>query len=255
MNKIHKIKVGLFDSGVGGIPVFMSLNKALVENNLSGNVVIKYLGDTKNFPYGTKTTEELQKIVSKNIHDLTNEGCSIIGIACNTASVIYNSFTIFDVNPNIIPVLNLAAGKASAMAVKNLFVISSDYTANENAYKKIISQARPDLNIYESGEQTLIDYIEKDNKLMIKREIEKIVKKAPDSLDSLVLGCTHFSHIKDDLANAFFSKYGFIQIIEPTELLVTEIIKKISSVFVSVHKTKGNQIVFSGYNPDLLFSN
>ena len=87
-NNIHKLKVGIFDSGIGGLPVYYALKQKLEMQGIADQVSIKYLGDTKNFPYGTKTREELSGIVSNNIKLLLSEGCSIIGIEDSDKEII-----------------------------------------------------------------------------------------------------------------------------------------------------------------------
>ena len=72
--------IGLFDSGVGGLSVLKELMKRLP------NEEFIYLGDTKNFPYGNKSTEIIVELARKNIEFLINKNVKIIIIACGTAT-------------------------------------------------------------------------------------------------------------------------------------------------------------------------
>ena len=76
------MKIGFFDSGLGGITV---LNEALKENIKAEYI---YLADNKNTPYGIKDKNEVKKYVFQNIDFLVKNGCKIIVIACNTATAL-----------------------------------------------------------------------------------------------------------------------------------------------------------------------
>ena len=75
-----KKAIGIFDSGVGGLTVFSEIRKKMPNEN------IIYLGDTKNFPYGNRSKEEIIKFAIENTETLINKGVKIIVIACGTAT-------------------------------------------------------------------------------------------------------------------------------------------------------------------------
>ncbi len=74
------MKIGVFDSGIGGESVLHAAKKALF-----GHEFI-FRQDTKNLPYGTKTPEELLKLITPIIQEMVDEGCQVIVIACNSAT-------------------------------------------------------------------------------------------------------------------------------------------------------------------------
>ena len=75
------MKIGVFDSGIGGASVLKELVKIMPEEYL-------YLSDSWNNPYGDKTSDEIISISDDIVNKLINMGCKIIVIACNTASAI-----------------------------------------------------------------------------------------------------------------------------------------------------------------------
>ncbi len=75
----HK-KIGIFDSGIGGVTVLKEIVKILP------NEEYIYYSDSKNNPYGDKNDEEILKICDNIVEILIKENCKIIVIACNTAS-------------------------------------------------------------------------------------------------------------------------------------------------------------------------
>lgn len=72
--------IGIFDSGVGGLTVLAEIKKLLPNQD------IIYLGDTLNFPYGSKTKEEIIKYSKQNIEFLLSQNVKTIVIACGTAT-------------------------------------------------------------------------------------------------------------------------------------------------------------------------
>ena len=72
---MNKGAIGIFDSGVGGLTVFSEIRKKLPNEN------IIYLGDTKNFPYGNKSKEEIIKFSKENVETLIKKGAKIKVIA------------------------------------------------------------------------------------------------------------------------------------------------------------------------------
>ena len=80
--------VGVFDSGVGGLTVLPALH---APTQIFDS---QYLGDTAHFPYGEKTEAELVPLVLADIAHLVTAGCSLVGIACNTASIVWNDVFI-----------------------------------------------------------------------------------------------------------------------------------------------------------------
>ena len=73
------MKIGFYDSGIGGLTIFKEAIKRI-------NAEYMYLGDNLNAPYGIKEKEEVKKYIFDNVDYLINNGCKIIVIACNTAT-------------------------------------------------------------------------------------------------------------------------------------------------------------------------
>lgn len=74
------MKIGFFDSGIGGTTVMEAVKRELPEEEYI------YFGDTENCPYGEKSLEELQKIVTHDVEYLLGRGAEVIVVACNTAT-------------------------------------------------------------------------------------------------------------------------------------------------------------------------
>ena len=74
--------IGMFDSGVGGLTVL----KEIIKENPKENII--YLGDTKRFPYGSKSRESIIDLTKKGVDFLISKNVKAIVIACNTATSI-----------------------------------------------------------------------------------------------------------------------------------------------------------------------
>ena len=125
--------IGIFDSGIGGVTVFKSIQKLLPKEN------ILYLSDNLNSPYGNKSKKEIQELSLINSEWLANKGCKVIVVACNTAttnsiSLLREAFKLpfIGVEPAIKPAaINTKTGNIGVLATKgtlssNLFNITSN---------------------------------------------------------------------------------------------------------------------------------
>ena len=86
IKKMENNKIGIFDSGIGGVTVLKEIIKILPNENYI------YYSDSANNPYGDKTKEEVIEICDKIVQFLLSKGCKVIVIACNTASAKAVSF-------------------------------------------------------------------------------------------------------------------------------------------------------------------
>ena len=73
-------KIGVFDSGVGGLTVFSEIIKQLPNEDIT------YIGDTKRFPFGNKSKESIISISKQIVNYLILQDVKLIVIACGTAT-------------------------------------------------------------------------------------------------------------------------------------------------------------------------
>ena len=190
--------IGIFDSGVGGLTSFAEVRRLMPRED------IIYLADRDNSPYGTKTKEELVKLVSKNVSVLTSLGARAVLMACCTASTVFPLLTEKqrEISYPIIP----SAARYAASRGKRITVIATDYTVNSHAFRDGILALAPSATVTETSAQALVALVEggaRDGSL--NEEDRKFITKIADrvresSPDVLVLGCTHFTHLKNELS-------------------------------------------------------
>ena len=185
--------VGFFDSGIGGISLWMTVNEILPNENTV------YLSDSRNCPYGNKPIEYLNEICIKNTEFLISKGCKTIVVACNTATT--NSISLlrknFDlpfigIEPAIKPAaLNSVSGKIGILATKG--------TLSSTLFSQTSSSHLDEVESIKKDGDGLVELIEKGifdgrdlNNLLI-----KYLKPMIDfGVDQIVLGCTHYPFIK-----------------------------------------------------------
>lgn len=188
------------DSGMGGLSIAGEFQK------LYPAYGFLYFADTLNFPYGEKTEEELKGIVLKILDSLFEEyNISMIILACNTLSVSVLSFlrTKFTI-PIIgtVPPVKVAAENTSN---NNIGVIATDTTVKLEYLNNLINKFALDKNVFVKPAQQLVDAIEND---ITGKELEKIMQSElgifkEKDIDYLVLGCTHYFLISDQLESFF----------------------------------------------------
>jgi len=189
MNK----KIGIFDSGLGGLSILKELLKVLPNEDYL------FYEDSINNPYGEKSEEELFTITSKIVDYLLKEDCKIIVIACNTATTSCMK-KLREKYPNTIFVGTVPAIKmAYDNNYKNTIVLSTPYTRNSKRVEELIDEYHnPNQNIINISGENLASLIEGNRIDEIRSLLDRILSPYKDC-DSIVLGCTHYPLIKDEI--------------------------------------------------------
>ena len=201
------MKIGIFDSGIGGTTVMQAIKDVLPDEEYL------YFADTKNCPYGSKPFNELYSIVSANVIHLADQGAKIIVVACNTATTQcikklrqdYPALTFVGVEPAI----RLAA-KSNA---SKILVLATPGTINSERTKLLVEEnRRPHQTIKLLACPGLAETIEHNltkNPEKIHQKLEELLTDLNFNPDTIVLGCTHYSLIKPEI-QAFFPKAQLI---------------------------------------------
>ncbi|MDR0698544.1 MAG: glutamate racemase [Tannerella sp.] len=188
--------IGIFDSGVGGLSVWMEIDRLLPYES------IVYYADNANCPYGEKTQTEVIEYSAKITQFLIDKGCKIIVIACNTATsqaIDYLRKT-FDIPfVGIVPAVKQAAINSKTGVVAILATAGTLKSKKFNDTRKEFS-GNAEIILVEAGE--LVDIVE--NGLQGTVQSGKVLSKYIDPLmkrhiDHLVLGCTHFPFLIEDI--------------------------------------------------------
>lgn len=188
-----KTKIGFLDSGIGGVTVLKECIK------LNPNFEYIYYSDSMNNPYGDKNYDELIMIVDKIVCKLINDGCMIIVLACNTASCIcasylrekYKDIKFIAIEPAIKLVYDM--GNAD-----NTLIMATKGTMDSEKFH-ILYDKYGGNNCYLLSCVGLANLIEKGNVLELENYLIENLKKYSGKVTSVVLGCTHYPLIKDEI--------------------------------------------------------
>lgn len=197
--KKKNYKIGVFDSGIGGITTLKEIRKLMPNESF-----IYYL-DNKNIPYGNKSEEELDLITENIIEFFHKKKVKAIVIACNTATTRCVHYLRDKYKDDIIVGTEPAIKVACDKGYKNTLLLVTPLTAkSDRLFELINDNARSDQNITVIPCFGLADTIESKNKNKIKLAVYNLLYEYKMyDYDSIVLGCTHYIYIKKLLKELF----------------------------------------------------
>ena len=192
------LKIGVFDSGLGGLTVVQAMTKVIQDAK------IFYVADTKNAPYGEKTPEQILQY-SLNITEYLIETYNIdaLILACNTATSsaiahlrqTYPSLIIIGTEPGIKPAIEqTSTGKIG--------VLATPATLQGDKYQKLVDDLsmQKSVDIFEQACPGLVEEIEKGGSHSEKTKDLLETWLAPmreNKVDTIVLGCTHYPLVSE----------------------------------------------------------
>ncbi len=213
--------IGIFDSGIGGLTVANAISKLLP------NEQIIYFGDTAHLPYGDKSPELIHSFV-KNISQflLEKERCKSVIIACNTASATSYEF-LRDRHKGSYPIINVIDPIIEAIVeddtLNNIGLIATKTTIESGVYQEKMSRRNPNIEMNVLSTPLLAPMIEEGfSRDKISHTIIENYLSHPKfkNIDALILGCTHYVLIKDEI-NDFFN--GRVKLFDSTDLLALKL--------------------------------
>jgi len=219
-------KIGIFDSGVGGLTVLKEIKKIIPTSS------VIYYGDNGNAPYGDRPEEEIKNLCLKIGKFLYEEGVDVIVIACNTGTAASLN-AIREAFP--IPIIGvIEPGVRAALKTtenKNIGVILTPASAKMNAYKKVFDKIAPkDYTLMERGCKLMCPIVEGNWEIeygtYITDELIKLyIDGIPSNVDTLILGCTHYPIMIDTI-----SKYFTKNIVNPANETAHELMKQLAQI-------------------------
>ena len=198
------MRIGIFDSGVGGLTVLKSFLKYHPDNQYY------YYGDTLNVPYGDKTVEELYNCVKPIIKYFKEKKVDIIVIACGTVSANLYERLKKEIDIPIYSVISEIPKYIEKKKYKKTLVMATNsHIFKNNLKNEVIEVACPKLvPIIESGDYNRLDKVLDEYLIDL------------ENVDSIILGCTHYPIIKDFIRNKVGNN---IDLIDMGEILVQKI--------------------------------
>ncbi|MFK8044398.1 MAG: glutamate racemase [Crocinitomicaceae bacterium] len=215
--------IGIFDSGIGGLTVAHAVSKLLP------NETIVYFGDTAHLPYGDKSPNLIHSFV-KNITQflIEEKQCKSVVIACNTASATSYEY-LRDQFKGQIPIINvidpIIEAIVSSQTHKKIGLIATKTTIESGVYQEKMNRRNPDIKMEVLPTPLLAPMIEEgfSQDKISSTVIENYLSNPKfDNIDALILGCTHYVLIKDEI-NEYFN--GRVKLYDSTDILALKMIE------------------------------
>lgn len=191
------MRIGIFDSGVGGLTV----QRALLERLPGADTV--YLGDTARVPYGTKSAETVTQYSLRNARFLARHGIDVLVVACNTASAVALPALRAELAVPVIGVVEPGARvAASASRGGRIGVVGTQGTVASGAYQAAVRRERPGAEVIARpcplfvplAEEGWTDAGDELVRGIVRRYLGPLREAA---IDTLVLGCTHYPLLRE----------------------------------------------------------
>ena len=203
--------IGIFDSGLGGLVVLKSFLEKLPDYNYL------YLADISNLPYGEKKQPEIYSFTRKAVSFLFNQGCQLVILACNTASSealrkiqqewlpkYYPQKRVLGV---IRPTVEVANETINTLTNPKVGILATQATVSSEAFVRELKKMNSSVEVFQQAVPGLVplveqswlkefgDYSKKLNSVL-KKNLRNLILAKPDVL---VLGCTHYSLIYEQI--------------------------------------------------------
>ena len=193
---MHKRPIGIFDSGVGGLTIYEEIHRLLPYEN------IIYLADSKNAPYGEKSKEEIIAISVKNTEFLLSHGCKLIVVACNTASTNAVKFLRENYDVPFIRVQPAIKPAALNSKTKVVGILATKSTLKSDLLYETSQRFAQGVEVVEKVGEGLVGLIESGKMHspemtdLLHKHVQPMLDK---NIDHLVLGCTHYPFLTDQI--------------------------------------------------------
>lgn len=228
------MSIGIFDSGLGGVTALNVIKKNYKQKD------IVFYGDTYHLPYGDKSRKEIIKYSEEIVNYLIDKGVEVIVIACNsaTSNALDTLKEKYDIP--IIGVIDPAIKKLLTLGSKKVGVIATETTIKSNKYYDKIKELDENIDVYSVACPKFVPVIESGKK--DGEEIEKLIDLyiAPisEKIDTLILGCTHYTIIKDVISR----KYPKLTIIDPS----IEVSRELENYISNINENGNIEYIISG---------
>lgn len=193
---MDKRPIGIFDSGVGGMTVLAELKQHFPNEDLI------YLGDTKNFPYGDKSKENIIKLSTKCASYLISKDVKLIIIACGTATsqALEELKKIYRLPIEGIISATIENIKKNQNNNLKIGVIATEGTIKSNKWEEELKKEIENVEVINKACPLLAPMAEQGwtNNAVAKEAIKEYMKPFKEKgIDKIVLGCTHYPLFKE----------------------------------------------------------
>ena len=236
--------IAVFDSGVGGLSVLSALQTALPDETF------RYFADTEHAPYGEKSAATVRKLVEKQVDSFIRDGAKAVVLACNTATSVaaatlrenYPDISIIGMEPALKPAVE-------SKECPKVLILATPLTIQEQKFQQLAQRYQdsaeiisvPCAGLAEAVEQAfatagyqgstpsttdlaqILDRIQSNS--AIYNLLQKLIGAYTGKVDAVVLGCTHYVHLKPLIAAILGENVAIFDGVDGT---VREVIRRLA---------------------------
>ena len=196
--------IGIFDSGVGGLTVLKEYLKVLPNESYI------YFGDTARLPYGSKSKDTIVEYSKQIVDFLISKDVKLIVTACGTvSSLAYDEL----VKTYDIPIINIISPTAKKITDDNVGIIATKATINSRAWENEIHKYHPSVNTFSKACPLFVPIVEEgfaNTKISSLIAKEYLSSFKGTNITSLILGCTHYPVLIEDIQKKLGKKIKLI---------------------------------------------
>jgi len=215
------VKVGVFDSGVGGQSVAQAIARAIPELD------IELREDKGNLPYGNKSPEELLRLTTPIFTEMVEAGCSVIVVACNTVTTTIISelrkvitVPLIGMEPMVKPAAEMTKSNVIAVCATPATLASGRYSWLKQTYAAQTNVLEPDCSDWAFMIET--------NQVDRTKIIDRIESVLAEGVDVIVLGCTHYHWIEQEIKDICQDRATVLQPEGPVIAELTRVLAQLS---------------------------
>ena len=190
--------IGVFDSGYGGLTVLKGLVKHLPEYDFL------YIGDNARAPYGPRSFERIYEFTLQGVKHLFNQGCSLVVLACNTASaealrtIQQKDLPYLGANKRVLGVLRPTTESVlDYTQTKEIGILGTHGTIRSKSYLIEINNFFPQIEVHQQACPMWVPLVENaelsgvGTVYFVDKYLESLLQKGPN-IDAIFLACTHY---------------------------------------------------------------
>ena len=219
-------RIGVFDSGVGGLTVLRALHRRLPDASTV------YLGDTARVPYGTKSPEVVIRYSRNNARFLLGHVPQLLVVACNTASAHALGALRDELQVPVIGVIEPGARAAAARTRSGrIGVIGTAGTIASGAYQRALAEAIPGAEVVARACPLFVPLAEEGwtEGEVTRLVVERYLGDLRGTIDTLVLGCTHYPLLQQAIADVLGPDVALVDSAEATAAAVEDALRGVAA--------------------------
>ncbi len=216
-------RIGVFDSGVGGLTVLKAMAEQLPAHYI-------YFGDTARLPYGTKSAETVARYAIAATRFLEAQNIDLLVIACNTATALALPQIKDAAHVPVVGVVEPGAAMAAEMSkARAAIVIATEATVSSHAYRDALQHHG--LQSVEKACPLFVPLVEEGwidhavTEQVARIYLDEATAQAPEGADVLVLACTHYPLIAPLLRRIVPESMDIVDSAESTARVVKKMIE------------------------------